>query len=925
MAEALNKPQTKYRKDYKEPDYTLNGVELEFDLDPERTVVTSTMKVERMVDAEGKAVPFELLGEDMELLNIAINGKPLEAKDFVKKEGGITILNPPANFELKIQNAINPKANTRLEGLYVSNNVFTTQNEPEGFRRITYYPDRPDIMTTFKTTIRGDKDKFPILLANGNPKERGELDDGRLFAVWEDPWPKPAHLYALVGGDLARVEDTFTTKSGREIKLAIHVEHGKEHQTKFALESLKKAMAWDEKAFGREYDLDVFNIVAVSDFNFGAMENKGLNIFNDRAVLADPQSANDADYANIERVVAHEYFHNWTGNRVCLKDWFNLTLKEGLTSYRDQEFSSDMRVRPVQRINDVMNLRAAQFPEDASPLSHSIRPDSYVSINNFYTSTVYKKGAEVIRMMERLTGKDGFRKGMDLYFARHDGQAVTCDEFVKAIADANPNVDLKQMMTWYHQSGTPEVKAEGKYDPKTKTYELKVSQKSGNKDNQPFLIPLEVGLLNQNGQELPLKLDGGKDELGTSCILRLENGEQVFKFTDVNEAPILSINRGFTAPVKLDVDYSAEEYRTLMAHDTDLFNRWEAGYQYSTKQLISMVKEIQNGETPKVDNKYIETLRGYLKDDSLDKAFIAKAITLPSEDYIAEQFKTIDPDAIHLARKTFSKAIASGLKEDLLQVYNNESSKDEYIPDASSSGRRSLRNATLSYLSQIDNDDKIKDLMARHYSDANNMNDREVGLRIMANQQGENGEKAVSDFYNRYKNETLAVNKWLSAQSTSDRPDTLDKVKDLTEHPAFDIKNPNKFRSLVGGFANNAALFHAKDGSGYNFVAEQIKKLDDINPHVAAKMASVFGNWRKFDSERQDLMKNTLHDIAAKPSISRNLYEIVSKTLGDENKTEKAKTVEIKQQEAKAKIKAIKEQKKNCAPNLSQIIKEKTR
>jgi aminopeptidase N len=658
-----------YLKDYKKPDYLVDHVDLEFDLDETQTVVTSSLTVRADYDDDGKVKPMFLDGEELKLLSVSIDGKKLKKDEYELTDEGMMIKNPPKEFKLDIQTEINPKDNTALMGLYLSGGIYTTQNEANGFRRITYFPDRTDMMSTYSTTIRA-VDELPVLLSNGTPVDKGVLEDGRHYAKWDDPWPKHPNLYAMVAGDLDAYKDKFVTKSGKVIPLAIYVEKGKSNQCEFAMESLKKSMKWDEERWGREYDLGEFNIVAVPTFNMGAMENKGLNIFNDKMILAAPKTATDAEFVNVERVVGHEYFHNWTGNRVGIRDFFNLTAKEGLTSFRDQEFSSDLRDREVKRIADVTTLRAAQFPEDAGPMAHSVRPSEYESINNFYTATVYNKGAEVIRMMEKMVGKEGFRKGMDLFFDRHDGEPITTEQYVKCIEDAN-KIDLTKFKeSWYAQAGTPRVEAKGVYDKETQTYKLTLKQSTpatpGQAVKKPFMMPIEVGLLDSKGDDMALKLEGEKGKGETSKTLVIDKAEQTFTFTNIKEEPVLSGNRGFSAPVYFEAGYSKDDYKHLMSHDSDSFNRWEAGQQYGTQVLLSMVKDIQAGKSPKIDSEFVEAIGSYLKDDSLSPSYKAKAITLPSEKIMAEHMDEIAPTAIHKARETLTKAIALKHKGELL-------------------------------------------------------------------------------------------------------------------------------------------------------------------------------------------------------------------------------------------------------------------
>ena len=855
------------REDYRPPAYRVETVALEFDLRPEATVVTSRLQMR----AAEPGRPLVLDGEDLELLSIALDGRPLGAGEYSVDDRHLTVPNPPASFVLEIGTRINPKANTHLSGLYISNNVFCTQCEAEGFRRITYFPDRPDVMAVYRTTIRADRRNYPVLLSNGNLVEQGELPDGRHYAVWDDPFPKPCYLFALVAGDLAVNEDSFTTRSGRKVRLRIFVEHGKEGRTAYAMDSLKRAMRWDETRFGLEYDLDLFNIVAVSDFNMGAMENKSLNVFNDKYILADPDTATDADYAGIEAVVAHEYFHNWTGNRITCRDWFQLSLKEGLTVFRDQEFSSDMRSRPVQRIQAVRALRARQFPEDAGPLAHPIRPDSYIAIDNFYTATVYEKGAEVIRMIHTLLGEEGFQKGMRLYVERHDGEAATCDQFVAAMADAT-GVDLGQFKLWYSQAGTPELEISGRYDAQTGTYELDVAQRvpptPGQPEKAPMHIPLRVGLLDAQGRDIAPK-DGDRP-------LSVTAPHQTFRFAGVPEPRALSLNRGFSAPVNIRARRSGAELAFLMAHDSDAFARWEAGQQYATDLLLAHVRDGRP-----FDDGFIGAFGEILRDASLDKAFVAEAMALPSEDYIAERMEVVDVEGIHAARIALRRRIAESLRPELMRIYEENRSREPYDPGAEPAGRRAVKNAALSYLSELAQDDRaILAMIAEQYRSADNMTDRMAALRLLVDLDVPERSEALADFYQRYRDDALVLDKWLSLQAVSSLPDTLERVKDLLKHPAFSMQKPNKVRALIGSFtAANPLRYHAADGSGYDFHAERTLELDAINPQVAARLLAPLGRWRRFDAGRQEKMKAALERILAAPKLSSDTYEIASKSL----------------------------------------------
>ena len=875
---AENTPKVKHLKDYKKPDYKIESVHLDFDLDEENTQVASTLKVKSDYDVStGEVRPLHLDGDELTLTGIAIDGRALKPEEYVVDDKGLTILNPPAEFELSIGTEIHPKANTKLEGLYVSNGMFCTQCEPEGFRRITYYPDHPDVMSVFTTTLRADKEKLPCLLSNGNLIKEEKMDDGRTAVTWNDPFPKPSYLFALVGGDLDYINDKFVTMSGREVTLGVYANKGQKDKLDYTMDSIKRSMAWDEKAFGREYDLDLFNLVAVSDFNQGAMENKGLNIFNSAYVIADAHTATDHDYAGIEGVVGHEYFHNWSGDRVTVRDWFNLSLKEGLTVYRDQEFSRDMRSRSVNRIENVSSLRAGQFAEDAGPTAHAVRPESYVEINNFYTSTIYNKGAEIVRMYEKMLGKEKFREANDLHFTRNDGKAVTIDDYAKCMEDVS-GMDLTQFKRWYSQAGTPSVFAEGEYDEKAQTYTLKLRQATkptpGQDTKLPFVIPMEMGLLGADGKDMPLQLAGEKEAQGTSRVVILDKDEATLTFVNVKEKPVLSANRDFTAPINFHMDYTDAERAHLMAHDSDLFNRWDAAQQYGVKKMLSMVKDIQDGKEPKADDGYLNALGSYLKDPSLDKAFVAKALELPSEKYIADQMDVVDVDAIAKARKAVSKAFVERFEGDLTRVYDALDVEKPFKPVAKDAGERALKNTVLGYLASTEKPEHIA-RVTKQYEKANNMTDRFAAMSIAAGSKA--GKEVVEDFYNRFKDEELVVNKWLGVVAA----ESLDGAKKAVAHESFAITNPNKVRSVMRKFSANQTAFHAKDGSGYEFVADMAVKLDGLNPLVAADTVKPLTSWRKFDPERQGMMKAALEKVLAKPGLSKNVYEVVSKSLDD--------------------------------------------
>ena len=871
---------TTYRKDYTAPAYLIERVELHFELGEDFTDVRAQLTV-KQVDA---AQPLVLAGRELELLALHCDGEVLATTRYQVDSDSLTIHDLPDTCTLALKTRIYPQLNTSLEGLYQSSGNFCTQCEAEGFRKITYMLDRPDVMAVYTTTLVADKQRYPVLLANGNLQQSGDLADGRHYATWHDPYKKPSYLFAIVAGDLRYVEDFFTTRSGREVTLCIYVESEHIDQCDHAMQSLKKSMAWDEQVFGLEYDLDIYMIVAVSDFNMGAMENKGLNIFNTKYVLAKQDTATDSDYTGVEAVIAHEYFHNWTGNRVTCRDWFQLSLKEGLTVFRDQEFSADRGSRGVKRIDDVRLLRSAQFAEDAGPMAHPVRPDEYMEINNFYTVTIYNKGAEVVRLQHTLLGAQGFRRGMDLYFQRHDGQAVTCDDFVAAMADAN-NVDLAQFKRWYSQAGTPELTVERDYDAATESYTLTIKQSCpatpGQATKQPFHIPVRMGLLDQQGNELALQLDGENAATGTTRVLELRQAEQQYQFINVAEPPVPSLLRGFSAPVKLHIDYSDDELMFLLAHDSDDFNRWEAGQQLAIRTLLKLVEQYQQNEAPTKEAvaAFCAAYRQALV-STKDQALLAQILTLPSETYLADQMAIADVDNIHAAREYLRQTLANSLQDELHEIYQTAHAPNTpYSLEPEAIGQRALKNVCLDYLSQRD-DSELLALCVQQLQTANNMTDELGALRVLSNRDCPERITALADFYQRWQHEALVVDKWFALQAMAKLPGTLDHIKTLLDHPAFSIKNPNKVRALIGTFSHaNPRHFHAANGNGYAFLAEQVMALNELNPQVAARLVSAFNRWRKYDSHRQNLMQAQLQRIAATPALSPDVYEITSKSL----------------------------------------------
>ncbi len=857
--------------DYRPPSFLIDTVDLEFTLDPGATIVRARLAVRRNPDADASAA-LRLDGAGQELRAIAFDGVALGENSWRRDGDGLVIEGLPAAGVLSIETAVNPAANTELSGLYLSGGAFFTQCEAEGFRRITYFPDRPDVMARFTVTITADAKACPVLLSNGNPGPVEALPNGRQRITWIDPHPKPCYLFALVAGDLMAVRDSFTTRSGRKVDLAIWVRPGDEDRCDHAMLSLKKSMAWDEEVFGLEYDLDVFNIAAVSDFNMGAMENKGLNVFNTKYVLARPDTATDADYQGIEAVIAHEYFHNWTGNRVTCRDWFQLSLKEGLTVYRDQEFTMDQGSRAVARIGQVRALRAAQFREDASPLAHPVQPDRYEAIDNFYTATIYNKGAEVIRMMATIIGRDAFRRGMDLYFARHDNHAVTIDDFVAAMADAS-GVDLSRFKLWYHQAGTPEITLSDAYDPAARRYTLTIRQHTpptpGQPEKSPLVIPLALGLLGPDGTSLPMRLHGETAPLTGTRVLLADQAESVFVFEDIAAPPVPSLPRGFSAPVRVS-GYTPERLRFLARHDTDPFLRWDALQMYATQALL-------NGRS--TDPALIEAAAAILADAERDHLFAAEALALPSESYLADQQSVVDPDALHTARMAARAAIGQALAEPLRTSYHRLSEPGPYRADGAAFGRRALRNTCLAYLVAARTSDAVG--LAKAQVDLGaNMTDVLAALSLLADVACPERTAALAAFHARWHDDALVLDKWFAIQAFSSLPDTLDAVRALSAHPDFDLRNPNRVRALVGSFAANQVRFHAADGAGYRFLAETILALDPINAQVAARMVSPLGQWRRMDDGRQTAMRAALSLILAAPGLSRNTREMAGKSLG---------------------------------------------
>jgi len=879
-------PKVIHLKDYQAPDYLIDETHLTFELYEDRTLVHAQLVMRRNPDAGAGLPPLQLDGQDLELISLALNDRQLGLGDYQIAEESLTLQPDAASFTLDSTVAIHPESNTALEGLYKSGGMFCTQCEAEGFRKITYYLDRPDVMSKFTTTVSAEKHAYPILLSNGNPIASGEEEDGRHWATWEDPFMKPAYLFALVAGDLWCVEDSFTTMSGRDVALRIYVEPENIDKCQHAMDSLKKSMTWDEEAYGREYDLDIFMIVAVNDFNMGAMENKGLNIFNSSAVLARAETATDAAHQRVEAIVAHEYFHNWSGNRVTCRDWFQLSLKEGFTVFRDSQFSADMNSPTVKRVEDVSYLRTHQFAEDAGPMAHSVRPESFIEISNFYTLTVYEKGAEVVRMIQTLLGEEGFRKGSDLYFERHDGQAVTVDDFVKAMEDAN-GADLTQFKRWYSQAGTPRLAVSEQYDAAAKTYSLTFRQSCpptpGQSEKLAFVIPVSLGLLDGQGNEIALRLQDEDAPVGTTRVLAVDQPEQTFTFLDVPEQPLPSLLRGFSAPVKLDFPYSRDQLMFLMQHDSDGFNRWEAGQQLSVQVLQEMVAQHQRGEALQLDQRLVAALRSQLEDESLDQAMVAEMLSLPSEAYLTEISEIADVDAIHAARDFARQSIATALFELFWKRYqaNREVSRQTpYVAESGHFARRALQNIALSYL-MLSGKPEVVAACVEQFEDADNMTERLTALAVLVNSGFEaERDNALASFAEHFKDNPLVMDQWFSVQAGNTQPGGLERIQHLMQHPAFTLKNPNKVRALIGAFANqNLVNFHRADGAGYRFLADQVIVLNKLNPQIASRLLAPLTRWRKYDVSRQGLMKTELERILASGELSSDVYEVVSKSL----------------------------------------------
>jgi aminopeptidase N len=876
-------PQLIQLSDYAPPAFLVNTVHLHVDIRDEHATVRATLAMRRNPAGRTTDAPLVLDGDELTHESASIDGRKLAADEIAVADDRLTIHRTPDAFTLETVVRIDPFGNTKLMGFFKSKDGLFTQCEAEGFRRITWFLDRPDVMARYTVSLHADRARYPVLLSNGNLVAHGQEPGDRHYARWEDPFPKPSYLFAMVAANLEVLEDRFVTASGRDALLQVYVEPGKLDQAGFAMDSLKRSMRWDEQVFGLELDLERFMIVAVGDFNMGAMENKGLNIFNTKYVLARADTATDADFLNVDRVVAHEYFHNWTGNRVTCRDWFQLSLKEGLTVFRDQEYGADTYSRPVQRIQEVRGLRAMQFPEDAGPMAHPIRPQAYMEISNFYTATVYEKGAEVVRMIHTLIGAEAFRRGMDLYFARHDGQAVTCDEFVQAMEDAS-GTDLRLFRRWYDQAGTPRVDATGHHDAQARTYTLTLRQSCaptpGQPEKRPLHIPFAVGLAAADGGDVPLRLAGEKAASGGTRVLSLTESEQTFTFVDVATAPVPSLARGFSAPIVLDFDYTEAQLTHLVAHDSDSFNRWEAGQRLAVGLILRGVAARQSGQAFAAPPEFVAAFGRVLADAARDPAFGAEALALPSESYVGEQMAVVDPDAIHAVRVALRRQLAAALRGELLATYRAMANPGRFSPDATAAGRRALRNLCLGYLMELEDDGEIVALCAAQFSGADNMTDAMAALTALANADVPQREEALASFHARWRHEALVLDKWFAVQAMSRLPSALGRVKALMAHADFDIRNPNRARSVTGSFCHfNPVHFHAADGSGYGFLADCVIQLDALNPQVASRLARSMDRWKKFDGMRQGHARAALERIRDTEGLSKDVTEVVTRAL----------------------------------------------
>jgi len=876
-------PQAIYLKDYQQPNYFIEKTVLDFELFEDKTIVRSTLSLVR--NQQNEDASLVLNGHDLELVSIAIDGRQLDSSEYRLTDESLELNDLPESLNLQIQTSIKPQENTALEGLYKSSGMFCTQCEAEGFRRITYYLDRPDVMSVFEVSITAQQDRYPVLLSNGNLVSSEKFDDGRHKTVWHDPHKKPCYLFALVAGDLQHIEDSFTTMSGTDVTLRIYVEPQNINKCDYAMDALKRSMKWDEEVYGREYDLEIFNIVAVDDFNMGAMENKSLNIFNSSCVLANPETSTDATFQRIEAIVAHEYFHNWSGNRVTCRDWFQLSLKEGFTVFRDSEFSSDMGSRSVKRIEDVTLLRTAQFAEDAGPMAHAIRPASFIEISNFYTLTIYEKGAEVVRMIHNLLGKESFRRGSDLYFERHDGQAVTTEEFVKAMEDASGQ-DLSLFRNWYGQAGTPEIKVTDQFDESLGEYRLTLEQSCRptpeTQQKQPYHIPVEIGLLLASGEDASLICISDNEFDAENSVLGLKKAKETFVFSGLKEKPVPSLLRGFSAPVKLSYPYSRDELLFLMANDNDGFNRWDAGQTLATDIILQIAQDIEQDKRLKLDERLLQVYRDLLSNSDLDQAVITKMMTLPSLAFLIEQQDGANVQLLHQAREFVKGTLSQVLYSDFLSCYQANHSNSDYQSDFASMAKRGLKNLCLHYM--LHSGEAGCELIAKaQFDSSNNMTDQSGALGALVNSQFASlAQDCLNQFYEQWKHDALVVNLWFSLQASSEHIKGVDDINGLLNHDAFDIKNPNKVRSVIGVFAGqNLKHFHQVDGEGYSWLAEQVIELDKLNPQIASRLLGPLTKWQRLSVESGQLMRNALEIISNSDNLSKDVYEVVNKSLVD--------------------------------------------
>lgn len=871
--------------DYRPPDFLVDELFLTFRLKERGTVVQARSTIRRNPAAGNHDEPLRLAGEQLELVDLLLDDRPWAPQDVSITDQELVIAHVPDEFSLQVTTRINPEDNTALSGLYRSSGMYCTQCEAEGFRRITYFLDRPDVLARYTTRIEAASEGCPVLLANGNLVAAGTMDDGYHFAQWQDPFPKPSYLFALVAGDLVTIEDEFITASGRCVALQIYVHERNRDRCGHAMTSLKKAMQWDERVYGLEYDLDRYMVVAVDDFNMGAMENKGLNVFNAKYVLADPRSATDRDYLAIEGVIAHEYFHNWTGNRVTCRDWFQLSLKEGLTVFRDQQFSADMHSAAVQRIEDVRVLRQFQFREDAGPMAHPVRPDQYLEINNFYTVTIYNKGAEVVRMLHTLLGPREFRRGMDLYFQRHDGQAVTCDDFVAAMADASGR-DLAQFKRWYVQAGTPRLTVAEQWDERQHRYVVTVAQETpatpGQPDKEPLHLPLLVGLLDGSGADLAARVSCPYERRGSDLLLELQEEQQHFVFQDVPQKPVLSFLRGFSAPVNVNPFQSRAQKAFVMQHDSDLFNRWDAAFSLAEAVILECLETLVAGGTMMLDPVYLEAMRSLVEQPADDRSLTALALQLPAENHLLQALKVIDPAALHAAHRFVKRELADRLADELLLLYRDNEPSAAYRLTEEQIGKRSLRTVSLDYLAVLgEQRAELLELCAKQYRQSATMTEKIGALSALVQVAGALRDEIVEHFENEWRSDPLVMDKWFALQAASPAGDTYDRVKKLLGHPSFSLKNPNKVRSLLGAFGQNHVHFHHESGRGYRLLADLILELDPLNSQLAARLVQPFVTWRRYTRDRRQMMQGILEEIGGKKEVSRDVYEIVSKSLAE--------------------------------------------